>query len=347
MPLPIGNTGSRTAVQLSTLTMPEFFDLQIRVLEENQELKEIANLFNDRLMALYRRDPFVNGQGEWKTITETDSETYGAEQPEGTTPNLMKFGIGRTLNYTYVDYGMSVVTTERAMRSNKYSDVFSRLVALPRLLQNRRYLDGVHQLTFGDSVSYVNMDGRTVDLRGIDGLAIFSASHTFPHASGTWSNIEANNSALSKAGILAVEKMFKDNIKDGMGARRVMTPNTIIISDDPTQVYNAKQLLNSTTDNTTNQANPFVINALNSYRLVILPQLDSDANGNIDSGKSKWWIMGRFGSDGVDMRYSEAVPITMRAPSKNELNGNVISAVKGSWIFKIISGKGMVISKNT
>jgi len=343
MSQPIGNTGEREVKHLSTLSMPELFDLQTRVMGTNSELQDIIAAFGDRVMPLYRKDPFMTGSGEWKTYTETDTQTYGNEQPEGTNPTMIKYGIGRTLNYTYFDYGNATTVTERAIRNNKYREVFEQLVSLPRLLENRRYLDGVHQLTFGSAASYVNMDGRTVDMTTVDGLAPFHAAHTLPHSPATWSNIVPSNPAFSKAGLLAAELLFKTNVLDGFGKRKVIMPTHLITTDDPTLCYNVKQIMGSTTE--VGQANSGVINALNDYTHVKLPQLDSDATGAYDSAKKDIYILGRFGvSDGVDMRYSEAKGVSVLPPYKDPMNGNVTSRVDGAWVFKTVASRGMVKS---
>lgn len=343
MPLPIGNTGSREAKHLSTLSMPELFDLQKRVLKDNSELQDIIRAFGDRVMPLYKKDPFMPGQGEWKTVTEMDVQTYGNEQPEGQNPQMVRFGIGRTLNYTYTDFGNATTVTDRAMRNNQYRQVFEQLVSLPRMLENRRYLDGVHQLTFANATSYTNMDGRVVDMTTIDGLAPISASHTLPHSSATWSNVITANPAFSKAGLLVAELIFKTQIVDGYGVRKVMEPTHLITTDDPTLVYNVRQIMGSSTE--VGQDNSSVINALNQYTHVVLPQLDSTATGAYDATKKDWWFLGRFGtSDGVDMRYSEAKGITVLPPYKDPMNGNVTSRVEGAWTFKICGPRGFALS---
>lgn len=342
MSLPIGNTGSRTAKHLSTISMPELFDLQKRVFDEDQEVQDIQSATSD-LMSLFRADPFMDNMGSWKTATESDAQTFGNEQPEGTNPQMIQYGIGRTLNYTYIDYGNATTITERAIRDNQYAQVFSQLIRLPRLLMNRRYLDGVHQLTFGNAASYTNMDGRVVDMTTIDGLAPFHAAHTLVHSGSTWSNLVPSNPAFSKAGLLAAELLFKTNILDNFGVNKPLVPTHLITTNDPTLVYNVRQIMGSSTE--VGQANSGVINALNKYQHVILPRLDSTATGAYDANKKDWWILGRFGtSDGVDIRYSERVGINMVAPHKDEMNGNVTSRVQGAWTFKCVSMKGAVLS---
>jgi hypothetical protein len=343
MALPIGNTGSRETKVLSTLTMPEWFDLQQRNIEDDRGLQDIIKMYGDRVSPLYNKSPFMSGNGEWKTFTEMDVQTYGNIQPEGTNPQLIKYGIGRTLNFTYVDYGNAYTATARAIKNNKQQEVFSRINNLPRMLQNRRYLDGVHQLTFGLSSSYTNLDGVVVDLKTVDGLSPFNAAHTLPLSATTYTNIVPGNPVYSKAGQLAAELLFKTDIKDGYGVRKIMAPTHLITSDDPTTIYNVRQINGSAAE--VGQANAAVINVLNRFTHVILPQLDSDATGNVDATKSAMWILGRFGVDGVDMKYCEGEAIATHAPAEDPMNGNVTTRISGGWIFKIISGMGMVVSK--
>ena len=345
MAQPIGNTGSRETRHLSTMSMPELFDLQKRVFADDTEVKDIQ-ASTAALMSLFKADPFSGMDGGWKTAIESETQTFGNEQPEGTAPQLIRYGIGRTLNYTYVDYGNATTVTARAMRDNKYADVFSSLTRLPRLLMNRRYLDGVHQFTFGMVDSYTNLDGRVVSTLCIDGLRPFFNAHTLVFSPRTWTNIVPSNPAFSKAGLLASELLFKTNIIDNFGIEKPVTPTHLITTNDPTLVYNVRQIMGSSTE--TGQANPSQINALNKYQHVILPRLDSTALGAYDATKKDMYILGRFGtSDGVDIRFSERVGITMYPPHKDEMTGNVTSRVEGAWIFRMVSAKGMVTSNGT
>ena len=345
MAQPIGNTGSREAKHLSTMSMPEMFDLQKRVFADSTEVKDIQ-ASTGALMSLFKADPFTGTDGGWKTVIETDSQTFGNEQPEGSNPQMIKYGIGRTLNYTYIDYGNSISVTARAMRDNKYAEVFKRLTELPRLMMNRRYLDGVHQFTFGMVDSYTNLDGRVVSTLCVDGVRPFFNAHTLVHSTRTWTNIVPSNPSFSKAGLLAAELLFKTQIMDNFGIEKPVTPTHLITTNDPTLVYNVRQILGSVTE--LGQTNANVINALNKYQHVILPRMDSTSLGAYDSTKKDMYVLGRFGtSDGVDIRFSEAEGITMKAPHVDEMNGNVTSRVEGSWIFKMVSARAMVTSNGT
>lgn len=340
---PTGNTGNREVPSLATASAPELFDLQMRLIEEDTRLKSLGEQFTGTLMSLYQTRPI---NGEFETITELTLDTYGYRQPEGTMPNTARFGIGRTFNYSYDDYGVAYVATERSlMNAQRHRNVISGIMNLSRMLYERRFLDGVLRLSFGGATSYTDRDGFTVDCTGIDGLAIFSASHTLPHSATTWSNIVPSNPVLGRAGILAAENMFKTQIFDGFGVQKRIVPDTLVITDDATLKYNAMQIYGSNTELA--QANPNVINALPQRRIVVLPGLDADANGNYDATKKDTWILGRFGDmDGVQMYYAERYGIQAVPTYVDEANmtRNVKWGAKAGYRFTIVSGLGMVRS---
>jgi hypothetical protein len=344
---PTGNTGSRVGTILSTGSAPELYDLQKRMIEKNAALKSVADQYSNALFALYKKDPF-NGDGEFKTLTEFDVETYASEQPEGTTAKAIQFGIGRTFNFSYTDYGVQFTATNRAlMNANRHRDLISSITNLTKTLHERRYLDGVHRLTFGVAASFVNRDGRTVATTGVDGLSIFNSAHTLPFSTTTFSNLVPSNAVLGKAGILAGQNMFKTQVFNLFGEQKRITPNTLIITDDATAQYNARQIYGSSTE--VGQSNANVINALNPLKIVVLAMLDSDGNGNYDSSKKDAWIMGRFGGmDGVDMRYCERYGIqTFPTIQSNDTSRTTIWSAGTGYEFVILSGVGMVWSLGT
>lgn len=346
---PTGNSGARDVPNLATATAPQLYDLQKRMITKDERLKDIGRQFNDRLMSLYQRDPF-NGDGEFKNVTELSMETYGYRQPEGTSPKTTRFGIGREFNFSYDDYGVAYVATERAlMNANRHRSVIEGMMNLTRQLFERRYLDGVLRFSYGSDSSYVDRDGHTVDVTGIDGLSIFNSAHTLPHSPKTFSNIVPSNPSLSKSGLLAAENMFKTEMFDGYGAQKRMRPNTLVVTDDSTLVYNATQIYGSNTE--IGQDNPNVINALPDRRVVVLPGLDFDANGQYDASKKDTWILGRFGTgaDGVDARYCEryGIQTVPTVVDKDNMTRNVKWGAKAGYRFIIVSGVGMVKSDSS
>lgn len=343
---PYTKVDNSQAVNLNTMSVPQLFDLLERTVMSNSHIKGTVEMFGDRVASLYMNKAFVPNTGQYMTLTEQDMQTYGNEQPEGSNPIFAKFGIGRTLTFTFTDYGNAYQSTARARLTMKHADVVAKWADLPRLLVERRYLDGVHRLTFAASASYTNMDGTVKSNVCIDGLAPVSASHTLPFSSSTYTNIVPSNPVFGKSGLLAAELLFKTEIKDGFGVQQNIEPNTLITTNDPTLVYNVRQILGSSTE--VGQSNSAVINALTRYRHVVLPKLDSDANGAYDATKKDTWFLGRFGgSDGVRMFFTQPVGIRYRKTDVNNLNGDITIAVEGSWEFRIADARGFVMSNGT
>lgn len=340
------NNGNKSVKALSEMTLPELFDLRNRLflkkLENSDTMKDSA-----QLSKLFRNDPFMSGEGTLKTYTEKDTQTYGTAQPEGTTGQLVKFGIGRTMNFTFVDYGNATTLTGKARHFNKYRD-FVNTIDIPMMLHNRRVLDGTHLLTFAFDASYVNMDGTTVDLTVIDGLSLINASHTTAQTGETFTNIITGNPVFGKAGLLLGETVLRNNTIDGYGALGSISPNLIITSTDPTVMYNVRQVTGSKTE--LGQDNPFAINALNTYEHIALSKLDTDANGSRVTAKSDMWFIAD--KNLVEAVYCEAMGISNGAPVEDKLKGyagihDVTMPSFGAWVYKWITPVGIAGSNPT
>jgi hypothetical protein len=338
------NNGQKSVKALSEMTLPELFDLRERLFMQrlkNSDLQKDAAA----LGRIYRNDPFMAGQGTLKTYTEKDTQTYGNRQAEGTTGQLVKFGIGRTLNFTFVDYGNATTLTAKARIANKYPD-FINTIDIPMMLQERRVLDGTHLLTFALDASYVDMDGVTVDTTVIDGLSLINAAHTTALSGDTFTNVITSNPEFGKAGLLVAETVLRKNTVDGYNSVRSASANLVITSTDPTVMYNVRQVIGSSTE--VGQANPGVINALNRYQHLALSKLDTDAKGTLDSTKSKMWFLAD--SNLLEAVYCEFQAIANGAPQEDKLKGyagvhDVTFPSFGAWVYKWITPSGIVGSK--
>lgn len=335
------NNGQKTIKALSEMSLPELFDLRERLFMQrlkNSDLQKDAAA----LGMIYRNDPFMAGQGTLKTYTEKDTQTYGNRQAEGTTGQLVKFGIGRTLNFTFVDYGNATTLTAKARIANKYPD-FLQTIDIPMMLNERRVLDGTHLLTFATVSSHVDMDGVTVDDTVIDGLSLINASHTTALSGDTFSNVITGNPEFGKAGLLVAETVLRNNTVDGYNALRSVNANLIITSTDPTVMYNVAQITGSSTE--VGQSNANVINALKKYKHIALSKLDTDAKGGRDTTKSKRWFLAD--TNLLEAVYCEFQAIGNGAPQEDALKGyagvhDVTFPSFGAWVYKWITPAGIV-----
>lgn len=338
------NPGQKTVKALSEMSLPELFDLRERLFMDrlkNSDLqRDMASLGK-----IYRNDPFMSGQGTLKTYTEKDTQTYGNRQAEGTTGQLIKYGIGRTLNFTFVDYGNATTMTAKARVANKYSD-FLNTIDIPMMLNERKVLDGTHLLTFAFDSSYVDMDGSTVDVSVIDGLSLINAAHTTALSGDLFTNVITANPEFGKAGLLTAETVLRNNTVDGFNSLRSVNANLIITSTDPTVVYNVQQVTGSSTE--LGQANPNVINALKKYQHIALSKLDTDSAGGRDATKSKMWFLAD--TNLIEAVYCEFQAIANGAPQEDKLKGyagvhDVTMPSFGAWVHKFITPSGIVGSK--
>jgi len=338
------NNGQKSITALSEMSLPELFDLRDRLFMERLKNSDLQRDMA-ALGMIYRNDPFMAGQGTLKTYTEKDTQTYGNRQAEGATGQLVKFGIGRTLNFTFVDYGNSTTLTAKARIANKYPDFLST-IDIPMMLSERKVLDGTHLLTFAEDSSYVDMDGVTVDLEVIDGQPLVSAGHTTSLSGDTFTNIITGNPEFGKAGLLVAETVFRNNTVDGYNALRSVSPNLIVTSTDPTVMYNVAQITQSTTE--VGQSNAGVINALRKYKHIALSKLDTDAKGNRDATKSKRWFL--MDTNLLEAVYCEFQAIANGQPQEDKLKGyanvhDVVFPSMGAWVYKFITPMGLVCSR--
>ena len=335
------NNGQKTVKALSEMSLPELFDLRERLFL--QRLKN-SDLMKDSaaLGKIYRNDPFMSGQGTLKTYTEKDTQTYGNRQDEGTTGQLVRFGIGRTMNVSFVDYGNATTMTAKARIANKYPD-FIKTIDIPMMLNERRVLDGTHLLTFATVASHVDMDGITVDDTVIDGLSLINASHTTGLSGDVFTNIITANPEFGRAGLLVAETVLRNNTVDGYNSLRSVSANLVITSTDPTVMYNVRQITGSSTE--VGQSNANVINALQKYQHIALSKLDTNANGSRDTTKSKRWFLAD--TNLLEAVYCEFQAIANGAPQEDNLKGyaavhDVIFPSFGAWVYRFITPSGIV-----
>lgn len=209
-----------------------------------------------------------------------EGDDYFAENPtQNYSKTMTKYRIGLTATVTW------------EMRTyDKYREISKVLSGLGEAAAQRMEIDLTHRLTFGTAVSYTDMDGETVATTVGDGLALFSTVHKIPSSSTTFSNRVANNPAFSRSGLEAAEKLFVTQMLDAAGNKIVVSPDTVISSDDPATVNTIKEFLNST-------ANPSALNSgvtnvyKSKYNHIVLPYLATSNVGAYNTDKAKYWML--------------------------------------------------------
>jgi len=239
---------------------------------------------------LFIPDDLAEHTGDTKKYTEIDTEEFASVKDEGDDATLATVQQGYSKTMTVRRFAKQINVTWEMRRFNRYPEVLAQLTTLAHFCPQRKEIDLTHRLSFADSTTYTDMDGRVLDVTVGDGLALVSASHTITSGATTFSNVITGNPAFSKGGLEAAESQANTQIISHFGDRRVMSFNTIVSSDDPSTCNDIKQFLKSTSD--VDQNNPNVINVYqNKYTHVILPRLATSATGANDSTKAKRWFL--------------------------------------------------------
>lgn len=327
---------------LNTITLSEFTDLVQKTF--NVQMQLITPVAKQ----LFIMDDLSANTGDTRRYDEVDVETYASLKREGQNAAKANVGTGYFKIGTIRRFAKEIDITWEMRRFNKYPEVTGQLTSLTHFIPQRQELNLTHIFTFGQSTSYVDMDGVTVDLTVGDGLAVFSAAHLLKYSATTWTNIVPNNPMIGPGGLEAAESLTVSSILSNFNERRVMTFNKLITSDDPNSVNTVKQMLKSTSDTT--QPNPGVINVnLQKYTHVILPLLATTATGARDATKRRYWFLGScgMGINGWQAFYGEAEAANLKTPGKGNNgedfhNDNWSYGVRGAWLIQVVSGRGII-----
>ena len=232
---------------------------------------------------------------------------------------------GYSLLLTQARIGFMESVTWEMRKFDKYREIDRVMRRLGETTANRMELDLTHQFTFGMSASsYVNMDGETVATTAADGVNIFSASHTMTGATGNVSNLIT--AKFSKAGLASAEQLFT-LMRDNLGTKVVVKPDTIVTSDDPATINAVQEFLRSSgmPDTANNGDNVYKA----KYKHLVLPYLATDSLGNPDTTKVNYWILADLSHTDAILEISENPTFT--AP---KIGGNGEDFLTDDWSFK-------------
>ena len=329
---------------LTKATMPELSDLT------KKQFSHLSEKVNPVAAQLFIQENLTSYPNDRKRYDEIDTETFAKLKREGENAAKARGSIGYNKTMIANRYATEInVSWEFRRYGETYANqVKSDLISLSHFIPQRRELDLTHIFTFANATSYTNMDGETKDLTTGDGLAVLSAVHKLAHSTTTYTNIVSGNPAFSGGALEVARNLFNTNILSNFGERRIITPNTIITSDDEVTVNSVRQLLNSTAD--LSAANAGVTNEQKGrYRHVVLPQLATTATGAYDSTKKRWWFLASTGKGtmGLQAYYGVFENMNLKTPEENVSNDNWVYGVRGSHGIVVVSPKGIVGSTPT
>ncbi len=285
-----------------------------------------------------------------KRYDEQDMNQYAHDKPQGQDAQRLAFGVGYTKSVFAFRTGAQLNVSYEMRVANRFelSKAIQRFVSS---IPSRMELDRQHRLTFCNVTSYINMDGRLVDVSCGDSLALIDPTHPLAFTTDTFSNQVPGGPVLAVTSLETAEQLFVTDIKDNFGLPVVMEPSHLItLKQDPNTGRIAAQILRSTTLVT--QANPGVVNTfLQKYEHMVLSRVATTATGATDSSKAQWWFLAAL--KGINRLQSHET--IWEAPHMNAMaagSNNGVDAYNDDYTFgararyghAITSGRGIVAS---
>lgn len=319
---------------MHTVTFPEFVDLV------RKSFVYINKMAVPQSKQLFIYQPIPKGNGNTKRFDEVDVQTFARRKREAEKVKKASTGVGFNVTMTKKRIGIEIDITQEMRDENRSAEVGSLIMNLGHFCPQRIELDGTHLLTFCNATSYTDMDGDAVDLQvGATG-ALVKTTHDLKFSTDTFSNRVSGDPIFSQGALELAEQLATTDILSNFGEKRVMNFNVIITGEDPNTVNAVKRVLQSTAD--VDSANSGVLNVNKSkYRHIVLPYLATDALGNYDSTKAKWWFIAAIGqgTNGWQAFYGEWEAPHMKAISMDE-NGANHDYSADTWTFGTRAGYG-------
>ena len=243
---------------------------------------------NARDSGLFVVENIPANSGETRDYQEIDLELYTSDKLQGDQSARARVQLGYNRLVTVVRQSLDIGITYEMRRFNKYPDVVRSLTNLAQTPVNRLELDLSHRIGFGTATTYVNKDGRTVEIDVGDDLALFSTAHTLTGSATTYRNRLAGNPQLSKGALEGMERLVVEETLNNF-AQKVTVPFDILwTTDDPATVNTALEYLNSVA--APDFANSGVTNVYKAkYKHVKLPLVATVASGAPDATKRRYW----------------------------------------------------------
>lgn len=297
---------------------------------------------------IYRVDSFGPGQGDTKQYSEINGEQYAKEKPESAQAVEGRVQQGFSKEMTFRRFSLTHTVSWEMRRRNKYRQIERVWRDVGTTILNRRDLDMQHRITFGTATSYTDLDGKTVNTTTGDGKALFATDHEVKGSSDTYRNLLAGNPALSRGALEGMEKMIVENTIDEFGVKDNGIMYTILYTaDDPNTMNTARELLQSTA--AISAPNEGVTNVyMGKYRHVKLSRVATDANGNVDNSKAKYW--GLCSEEYTPLNIDVEENLTVQSPATGRNTEDILT---DDWIYKstgsygivATDGRGIVLSK--
>jgi hypothetical protein len=246
--------------------------------------------------------------------------------------------------------GYRKIVSGRSIRANKYPELAKLLRGQNESLIRRMILDATHKFTFAGDGSYTNLDGVVRDLVGGDGVSWVNDAHVMNNGS-SWDNLLGSGTGvrLAESTLADAEDMMADTFTHS-GILSTGTVDTVITGHHAATRNAAKRLGGQSgqvtivnTEASLNDSNVYQ----GQFKHIVLPYLATNAFGNRDSTKNRFW----FAGDSTRMKdalYMRVVQMPTARPVQEAENKDalVFSATADYDVFHI-SGAGVVGAQAT
>jgi hypothetical protein len=273
--------------QLSTYNLPQMTDLVKRSFEAG--LQAVPQEM--RTSGIVVEQPMAKNTGLFKRFAERiHRNQYASERAEGDNSKTarVQYGYEKDMQVSTVALQVSITKTMRIAGKDK--EILDEITSLTEVCPATIDLDLAHRLSFHTATSYTNRDGSTVATTVGDGLALASASHTLTGSATTYSNIITGNPQFSKGALEIAERSFVEETFNNLGEKMLMTPDTIVTTDDPNTINQVRELLKATADVSTSNSGTFNVYSA-KYKHVKSGRIAMTAAGAVDSTKRKYWFL--------------------------------------------------------
>ena len=320
------------AIQLSTATWSQGVDLVNRVYTKSLESYDYI-LKNSGLV---RVDSMAMNAGQFKRLSEMPVTTrFASIKDEGAPVAAAAFQLGYEKDLQIVRFGLSITITREERIQNKNPEVVQKLLNIARAVPERMELDLAHRIGFGSATSYVEKDGKTIDLSLGDGFQLFYSAHTVTGSSTTYRNRLAADPAFSKGSLEAMQRLISEETFDNLGQKVNLNFDIIWTTDDKVTQNRVDEELNAKADTTSSNAGTFNVN-YKSLRRVSSPYIATTATGAVDTTKRRYW--GIASSEMTDLYLCTLEAPSMFAPADGN-NGEDFRT--GNWSYKTEGSYGI------
>ena len=328
--------------QLAITSITDFVrNAQILWLKGAQQFQPVM-----RRSGLVQEVSIPQNTGNTREFSEVTIEQYARRKAEREEAQYAKVQQGYSKVGTLYRVAFAEPITYEMRTQGKYPEMISALTNLLPQALNRMELDLQHRIGFGTATSYTDMDGATVDTTVGDTLQLFYTAHTVRGATTTFRNRLANNPQFSRGALEAMEKMRVENHINQFGQKVPVADDILFTTDDPNTINTVRELLQSTAA-VDSGANSSVKNVYQGkYKHVILPRVATDANGNVDSTKAKYWGVASSMESSLYLGVHEEPHVIPPGTSDGEdnLTDDWVFQVRGGWMIVCVSANWIGMS---